>query len=349
MKSKKRLPPRATKEAAGSQGILVLSESDIRQCVHLDQEAVDAVADAFGRLSAGQAAVPPIMIIEVPEHRGEVDVKSAYLTGLDSFAIKVASGFSGNSASGLPNSSGLMIVISARTGFPMAVLLDNGYLTDVRTAAAGAVAAKYLAREEVRTVGVIGVGLQARYQIRALRLVRGFNRLLVFGRNPAKVQRYIREMKRELGIQVEAVPDVSALVSRSDVVVTTTASHDPLIRSAWLNPGLHITAMGSDVPQKQELDTDVLVRADRLVCDSKSQCLRLGELHHALQVDALSPARIQDVVELGDLVLGRQRGRRTEQEITVCDLTGVGVQDTAIARLAYNKAMRSGLGLRVPA
>jgi ectoine utilization protein EutC len=347
MKRKKQLAARKTKDSR-SRDILVLSESEIRQCVDLDHEAIGAVEDAFGRMSAGQATVPPIMIIEVPENLGEVDVKSAYLSGLDSFAIKVASGFSGNSGLGLPNSSGLMIVVSARTGFPEAVLLDNGYLTDVRTAAAGAVAAKYLAREDVKTVGVIGVGIQARFQIRALQLVRRFDRLLVFGRNPTKIQRYVTEMKRELGVRVEAVPDVPTLVSKSDVVVTTTPSHEPLIKSAWMQPGLHITAMGSDVPHKQELDADVLVRADRLVCDSKSQCVRLGELHHALRVDALSPARIQDIVELGDLVLSRHPGRRTDQEITVCDLTGVGVQDTAIARLAYNKAVDKGLGLRVP-
>src|ERR1700733_8597483 len=151
MKRKKQLAARKTKDSR-SRDILVLSESEIRQCVDLDHEAIGAVEDAFGRMSAGQATVPPIMIIEVPENLGEVDVKSAYLSGLDSFAIKVASGFSGNSGLGLPNSSGLMIVVSARTGFPEAVLLDNGYLTDVRTAAAGAVAAKYLAREDVKTV-----------------------------------------------------------------------------------------------------------------------------------------------------------------------------------------------------
>ena len=327
---------------------MVLSESEIRRCVGLDDDAINAVADAFGRLSSGQANVPPIMIIDVPGNAGEVDVKSAYLTGLDSFAIKVASGFNGNSALGLPNSSGLMIVISAQTGFPLAVLLDNGYLTDVRTAAAGAVAAKYLAREKAKTVGVIGVGLQARYQIRALQLVRPFERLVVFGRNPAKVRQYVSEMKRELKVPVATATDVSGLVAKSDIVVTTTPSRHPLIESAWLKPGLHITAMGSDIPQKQELHTDVLVRADRLVCDSRSQCTRLGELHHALEADALSPARIEEIAELGEIVLGRRSGRRTEQEITICDLTGVGVQDTAIARLAYDRAVERGLGLRVP-
>ena len=337
----------ATNHSTTAPSITVLSENEIRRCVKLDHEAIHVVEDVFSRLAMGQAVVPPIMIIEVAEQHGEVDVKSAYVRGLDSFAVKIASGFSRNSLSGLPNSSGLMVVISAQTGFPLAVLLDNGYLTDVRTAAAGAVAAKYLAREKIVTVGVIGVGIQARYQLRALNLVRKFERVLVFGRNPSAVRQYSEEMTAEIGVTVEPSADPAALVQQSDVLLTTTPSKDTLVRQEWLHPGIHITAMGSDTPDKHELDPAVLVRADRIVCDLRTQCVCLGEIHHALETGVLLDTAIQTVSELGEIVSGRRQGRRSEREITVCVLTGVGVQDTAIARLAYHKAKSLGLGLHI--
>jgi len=149
--------------------IVVLTEAEIRSLVTLDGEALAAVENAFTRLAQGRADVPPIIGLFVPERRGEVDVKAAYVHGLPRLAIKIASGFYENTRSGLPNSSGMMVVVSTRTGFPEAVLLDNGYLTEVRTGLAGAAAAKYLAPRKVHTVGVIGAGTQGRYQLRALR------------------------------------------------------------------------------------------------------------------------------------------------------------------------------------
>jgi ornithine cyclodeaminase len=327
--------------------IVVLTESELRQCVALDQETIAAVEDGFTRLARGKATVPPIVRVDIPEHEGEVDIKTAYLSGLDSFAVKIASGFFGNYRLGLPSGSGMMVLISARTGIPEAVLLDNGYLTDVRTGAAGAVAARYLARERIKAAGVIGAGTQARFQMMALRQVRDFRRLYVFSIVPEEVDRYVEEMTSELGIKVIKAPDVETVVRSSDVVVTCTPSHEPYLRAEWLHPGLHITAMGSDSEEKQELDADVLGRADLLVCDRKSQCLRLGELHHA--VDEGTVAKDAEIIELGELTSGKAAGRTDDRQITVCDLTGVGVQDTAIARLAFTRAMEMGLGLRIKA
>ncbi len=284
------------------------------------------------------------MAIEVPERRGEVDVKSACLHGLDSFAVKIASGFFDNALRGLSTGSGLMVLISATTGFPLAILLDNGYLTDVRTGHAGAVAAKHLARERLETAGVIGTGRQARFQIEALRLVRDFRRLLVWGRNGAAADRYAAEMSARLGSPVERVANVEAVLRESDIVVTTTPSREPLVRAAWLHPGLHLTAMGSDFEGKQELEPEALARADLLVCDLRAQCARCGELRHALAAGLIPPDR--EIVELGDLTASRRQGRTSDDQITICDLTGVGVQDTAVARLAYARAVARGLGRR---
>ncbi len=325
--------------------ITILNESELRQCATLDEEALQAVAEGFSRLAAGEATVPPILRVDVPAHQGEVDVKTAYVHGLESFAIKIASGFFGNRALGLPTGGGLMVLVSARTGFPEALLLDNGYLTDVRTGLAGALAARYLARQDVQTAGVIGSGMQARYQMRALRLVRGYERLLVYGITPGEVTAYADEMAAELGIEVQAVGGAEELVRASDLVVTTTPSHVPIVRAEWLHPGLHITAMGADAEHKQELDPVIFAQADVVACDLKSQCFRLGELHHALEARTIDED--DAIVELGELTAGMKVGRRHEDDITICDLTGVGVQDTAIALLAYRRAVDLGLGMTV--
>ncbi len=360
-------------DAPRREPVLVLSEAEIRRLVTLDRDALAAIEDAFTRLASGKADVPPILGLFVPERRGEVDVKAAYIHGWPSLAVKIASGFFDNAQWGLPSGSGLMVVLSARTGYPQAVLLDNGYLTDVRTALAGAAAAKHLAPERVRTVGVIGAGTQGRYQVRALQLVRSFERVLVYDQSPAAADAYVREMPEVLaGDQARLPPsppgasaglrkarpasagpvsvapaDAETLVRESDVVITCTPSHEPIVRAAWLHAGMHLTAMGADVAEKQELESECLRRADRLACDLKVQCFARGEFHHALAAGVL-PADVA-VTELGELTSGRAAGRLRADAISVCALTGVGVQDTAIALLAFDRAARAGLGMAFPA
>ena len=324
--------------------IVVLSEPEIRALVPLDADALGAIERAFAALADGRADVPPIIGLLVPERRGEVDVKGAYIHGLPRMAIKIASGFYDNAALGLPSSSGMMVVVSAETGFPEGVLLDNGYLTEVRTGLAGAVAAKHLAPAEVDTVGVIGAGTQGRYQVRALRLVRAFRRVLVFDRTASSAEAYAREMREELNAAVEPA-DAETVVRESQVVISCTPSHEPIVRTSWLHAGMHVTGMGADTAEKQELESGVLRRADRLACDFKRQCFERGEFLHALRAGAIVASA--DVTELGELTSGRRPGRQRPDEITVCALTGVGVQDAAIALLCYERALAAGAGLRV--
>lgn len=325
--------------------VTILNEAEIRSCVTLEEEAIEAVADGFSRLANQQASLPAVIRVDVPENHGEVDIKTAYIHGLDHFAVKIASGFYDNSLSGLPYGSGLMIILSTITGFVEALLLDNAYLTDLRTGIAGAIAARYLARDPIEGAGVIGSGTQARYQIKALKLVRDFKRLYVYSINPQHVEEYAREMKQTLGVEVITADRPETVVRMSDVVVTTTPSHQPYLKAEWLHPGLHITCMGSDTEHKQELYADVLGRADRIVCDRIAQCAQLGELHHAIEAGVISVG--DQISELGDLTSGRRPGRQSDDEITVCDLTGVGVQDTAIALLAYQRALQKGLGTSI--
>jgi ornithine cyclodeaminase len=322
--------------------VTILSENEIRKCVSMNKEAVDAVALGFTRLVEGTVSLPPIIRVDVEANQGEVDIKTAYIEGLDHFAIKIASGFFGNPSIGLPYGSGMMVLMSAKTGFLEAVLLDNGYLTDLRTGIAGAIAAEYLAPEQITTAGVIGSGVQARYQMRGLQMVRDFQRLLVYGIEPDGVERYISEMTQELGVEVIKTDSPEEVFRQSQFVATTTPSRKPYAKAEWLHPGMHITAMGADGEHKQELFADVLGKADRIVCDRKSQCFHLGELHHALKEGILTED--SDITEIGELTAGSKTGRQNDQEITICDLTGVGVQDTTIAVLTYQKAISRGLG-----
>ncbi|GGC99581.1 cyclodeaminase [Thalassobacillus devorans] len=310
----------------------LFAKEEMEKVVHLDKEVIDVVEKAFTDLVKKEVQMPPIMRIDIPEYNGEVDIKSAYIAGYDSFAVKLSSGFFDNYKFGLPSASGMMLLLSSETGIPQAVLADNGYLTEMRTAAAGAVAAKHLAREHINTAGVIGTGAQARYQVKALKLVRDFDRLLVYGRTHEKAEKYKDEMERELGIEVTISRTAEEVVKASDVVITTTPATDPVIKAEWLHPGLHITAMGSDAEHKQELESSVLEKADVFVCDVVAQSIRLGELR------ACNSQRVIDeAIEMGEITAGSKKGRSSENQITICDLTGTGVQDTAIARYAYER------------
>lgn len=308
--------------------VIVLHEPELRASVGIDRASLECIAESFGWLHDGSAIVPPVAHIEVPDDKGAVDIKTAYVVGLERFAVKIASGFPGNVRRGLPGGSGMMVVFSAESGFCEAVLLDNGYLTDLRTALAGAVAADVLAPKEIGTVGILGSGVQARMQVLCLALVRKVNCILVWGRSMERVSQYVDEMQSDHGINVEIAGSIEDLVRRSELLVTATASRSPLVFAEWMQPGLHITSLGSDFPGKQELDPAVLERADRLYCDRLDQCRHLGELQHWQGDHALA------ATELGAVIRGAAPGRQHESEITVCDLTGVGVQDTAIANRA---------------
>jgi ornithine cyclodeaminase len=325
--------------------VTILTEGELRQLVTIDQEVVDAIEEAFTWLATDKVAMPPIMHISIPENSGDVDIKAAYVQGLESFAVKMGAGFFNNHQLGLPNSPAMMVVLSATTGFAEAVMLDNAYLTDVRTGAAGAVAAKHLARSDIETAGVIGTGTQGRYQMMGLNVVRNPKRVLAYDQNAERLDAYVREMEAVLQVDVVAAPNAATVIEESDAVVTSTPSRRPYLQPEWLHAGLHITAMGADLPAKQELMPGVLGEADLLVCDRKSQCFTMGELHHGLNAGLLTEDA--PITELGEITAGRKPGRQNDRQITLCDLTGTGVQDTAIARLALQRAAAIGLGVEI--
>jgi ornithine cyclodeaminase len=326
-----------------STAMQIIDERAIRASVR-EPEALAAAERAFRALGEGRVELPPPIGFGVPEvgigvgsgggGGGEVHVKAAYLRGAPVFSVKVATGFYRNVERGLPSGSGMMLVFDAASGFPLAVLADNGYLTDLRTAAAGALAARLLAPPALGVVGVLGSGVQARYQLRALAGVRRWERTVAWSPTRAHLERYCREMEAEFQLPFEAAASADAAVRGAELVITATPSRAPLFDASSLLAHATVIAVGADGPAKRELPTTALARADKLVVDRLSQCLELGELHHAVAEGALRAESIY--AELGAIVVGARPGREAD-ELIVCDLTGVGAQDAAIAEAAWQR------------
>jgi ornithine cyclodeaminase len=287
---------------------------------------VAAIERGFAHYSAGDAVVPPVGELLFDEPPGDVHIKYGYVRGDEHFVVKIAGGFYRNPELGLPANSGLMLVFRQRTGELDTILLDDGRLTDVRTAVAGAVAAKYLAPRVVERIGVIGTGVQARLQVEYLRGTVDCTNVLVWGRTASSVDGYRRALEANgYSVARAATPDEVAANCR--LIVTTTPSKVPLLRA--VEPGTHVTGVGTDTADKNEVAAAVFARADLVVADSVAQCRERGDLHHAFAAGAVDAAR---VVELGDIVRGVHQGRAADADITICDLTGVAVQDIQISR-----------------
>ncbi|MCZ7464796.1 ectoine utilization protein EutC [Rhizobium rhizogenes] len=321
--------------------ITILTENELRAIIKLDLSSIDCVERAFAALATEAVAMPPILRLDIPEFRGEVDVKTAYVPGFEGFAIKVSPGFFDNPKLGLPSLNGLMILFSAKTGLVEALLLDNGYLTDVRTAAAGAVTAHHLSREDASTATIFGAGMQARLQLEALMLVRPIRSARIWARNHDRAQELAGDFSREHDIEVTALPDPRAAIRGADIIITTTPSEKPILFADWLEPGQHLTAMGSDAEHKNEIDPGVFARTT-YVADRLTQTRILGELHHAIAAGRVMPD--QQFAELGAIIAGKAQGRVNRDQITFADLTGTGVQDTAIANLAFTRAREANSG-----
>jgi ornithine cyclodeaminase len=321
--------------------VQILLEHEIRSVI-APAEAREAVRDGFVKLARGQVTLPGVINLDLPEHSGEVHVKGAYIHGAPFFSIKEAAGFYGNPARGLPVGSGMISVFHASTGLLAAVLFDNGFLTELRTAAAGALAAELLARPAAQRIGIVGAGVQARYQLEALLEVHKPRSVRIYGRTPEGAQACAKELATRFGLDVRAVPTAREAVEGAEIVVTVTPSREPIVQPEWIAPGTHITAVGSDGPDKQELAVGVLAKANKVVADRLEQCLRLGEIHHAVAAGVMAAGDVH--AELGELAAGEKPGRTSDAEITVADLTGVGVQDAAVANHVIAAALVRGLG-----
>jgi len=302
----------------------ILDRIDVR-------EIIREIEDGFVAYSQGQVEVPPVGELIFDEPRGDVHIKYGYIQRDDYFVIKIASGFYDNPRIGLPTGSGMMLLFSRKTGVPLCILLDEGHLTQVRTAAAGAVAARYFAPRQVRRVGIFGAGVQGRMQLEYLRYVRDVREAVVWGIDRPELERYKADMETR-GFAVRTTMDAEEIAATCTLIVTATPSCKPLLRAEMIRKGTHITAMGSDTPEKQELDSAILKMADRVVVDSIRQCLLRGEAFHALEAGLIQRERM---IELGTAIHEPNFQRQSDDEITVVDLTGVAVQDIQISKAVW--------------
>lgn len=291
---------------------------------------MDEIERGFMAYSRGQSVVPPVGELILQDPPGDVHIKYGYLKGDKYYVIKIASGFYENPARGLPSSNGMMLLFRQETGQPEAVLLDEGFLTDIRTAVAGAIAAKYLAPASVTRIGIVGTGMQARLQLRYLMPVTNCRSVLVWGRDQSKLDACAEEMTG-FGFTVSTTTNAADIENTCNLIVTTTPATSPIL-TGKLRPGTHVTAMGSDTHDKQEVAASILQHADLVVADSIPQCLERGEIHQALKVGAIAEG---EVVELGEIIAGDAAGRTTEEQVTIADLTGVAVQDIQITKAIF--------------
>jgi ornithine cyclodeaminase len=296
------------------------------------------IEEGFVAYSQGRTVVPPVGELVFTQPPGDVHIKYGYIQGDDYYVIKIASGFYDNPKLGLPSGNGLMLLFSQKTGELECLLLDEGYLTNLRTAAAGAVAAKYLAPRNVRRVGILGAGTQGRMQLEYLRRVREFEEALVWGLNEEELAAYREDMEPR-GFRVRTTLAAEEVATAASLIVTCTPSTRPLLRAEWIRPGTHITAVGSDTPEKQELDPAILGKATRVVVDSLSQSELRGEVFKALGAGAI---RREELVELGQVIAEERYRRASDDDITVADLTGVAVQDIQISKAVWKVLSATG-------
>jgi ornithine cyclodeaminase len=297
------------------------------------REMIAAVEAGFRAYSEGEVTVPAPGNLDFEDPPGNVHIKYGAVVGEETFTIKIACGFYENPALGIASSQGVVLVFSQKTGVLEAILLDEGLITDARTAAAGAVAAKYLAPKRVRAVGVIGTGIQARMQVQYLREVRDFNDLYVLGHSQASTQAYVEEMT-QAGLRVHVRQDVEAVLEEVDIIITATPSTMPHLFAEHARPGLHVTAVGADGPGKQEVEASFLDEVDLVVVDSRAQCFAYGDTSYAVHKRGL---KSENVLELGEIIADPARGRANDEQLTFIDLTGVAVQDIVAAELILGK------------
>jgi ornithine cyclodeaminase len=314
---------------------VVVPLAEIREAL-ASIDPLPLIESGFAAYSRGEVVVPPVGELVFDDPPGDVHIKYGYIKGDDFYVIKIASGFAENPSRGLPSGDGLMLVFSQKTGVLEAVLLDQGYLTNLRTAAAGAVVAKYLAPRRVTAVGIVGAGVQGRMQLEWLRRVRSFDEAVIWGLDEGELEAFRRDMEGP-GLRIRTTLRAEEVAAAANLIVTCTPSTRPLLEAGWVRPGTHITAVGSDTAVKQELDPEILARADRVVVDSLSQSELRGEVFRAVSAGVLGRDRL---VELGRVVEDAALRRASDAETTVADLTGVAVQDIQISKAVWLEIAR---------
>lgn len=321
--------------------MLWLTEEDVRSLLTMD-EAIIAVEKAFYDHGMGQTQMPPKSYLYFSRYDGDLRTMPAYLEGQDLAGVKIVNVHTRNQEIGLPTVMALLVLNSSKTGVPLAIM-GATYLTSMRTGAAGAVAARTLARQNSHTVGMIGAGEQARTQLLGLSRHFQIEQVIVSDSSQERARSFVDDVRPILDCDCLTTARAED-ACQCDILVTTTPSRRPVVQDRWINPGTHINAIGADARGKQELESSLTKRA-RVVVDDLTQAVHSGEVNVPISEGVLAP---QDIyAQIGDILTGKKKGRISDEEITIFDSTGLGIQDVAAGNVVYRKALNSGLGIRL--
>ncbi len=310
---------------------LYVREEQVKELLPLS-EAIEAVEAAFKDKAEGHAVMPPKLIIPLPG--GDFRAMPAYLPRQKVAGVKVVNSHPNNRERGLPSVIATLVMIEPETGFPIAVI-EATYLTALRTAAAGALGTKTFARHNSRKLAILGAGTQGRFQLLSHKFVMSnLEQVRVWSLDEELAWQLKREFEPQLGVEIAICSSAKEAVDEADVIVTTTPSRKPLVQNEWVSDGTHITCIGADAPGKQELDPAILQRA-RIFLDDMAQGMESGEVNVPLHKGLLKPEQIAG--ELGEVLIGKKEGRRSDDEITVFSSTGLAIQDIACGAVVLRK------------
>jgi alanine dehydrogenase len=321
--------------------VLWLTQEEVKSVMdmHSDMQVVER---AFRQHGLGKVQMPPKSYLYYTAYNGDLRTMPAYLEEEDITGVKIVNVHPGNPALGLPTVMALIVLISPQTGAPIAIM-DGTYLTDIRTGAAGGIAAKYLARKDSKVIGMVGAGNQARTQLEALSEVFEPELVKVTSRTKESCEQFIREAADIISCEIRYEETIEN-VCDCDILVTTTPTRKPIVKAQWIKEGTHINAIGADAVGKEELDPELIIRS-KIVVDDIVQALHSGEVNVPLSKHYISENDIH--AQLGEVIVGLKPGRTSEEEITIFDSTGLAIQDVASAHLVYQRALSKGLGKQV--
>lgn len=319
---------------------LLLNKQDVGRLISM-KEVIATVEEAYKAFNSGQVTQPPYTCIHLPP-QGEIDFKLGYNKANQIISMKASSGgFPSNPTEhGVPSGMGTILLFDARS-CALICVMDGSLLTGLRTGAAGAVSVKALARRNAKTITSIGTGNQARMQIRAIREVMTIATIHAWDHHPQSLAKYKSDIEREFGIPVVMARSKQDAVEQADILVTTTRGKGSLVEAAWVRPGTHIVAIGTDTYGKQELEPEVFRNA-KVIVDSIPQCVEKGETWHPLNKNIIRQDDIH--AEIGEILLGKKPGRETDDEVTIFDSTGMAIQDNTTAHRIYRNAVASNTG-----
>ena len=324
--------------------VLVLTEADVHHLLRMDA-CIEAMADVLAALARGEALQPLRAILKPPGAPGLMASMPAWRGGPDAaFGVKLVGVFPGNLAQGKDAHQGAVVLFSGETGEPLA-FVNASAVTAIRTAAVSGVATRLLARQDAGDLALVGASVQAATHLEAMACVRSLRRVRVASRDPARARAFVSQNETRFAFRIEAVATVEEAVRGADLVVTATSSATPVLRREWVAAGAHLNAIGASLPDRREVDGATVAAASLFVDRRESTENEAGDYLLALREGAIGAGHIR--AELGDLLLGRHRGRTSPEEITLFKSLGLAVEDLAAAALVYRRAQEAGAGQRV--